>query len=149
RRQPGDVLVTTHLALPAIWWYGDVPMGEDTADGSRLADGTPILVVGFAPGRMECGGNELRAALAVHRRALVYLGFRFDDVPKDFDGRLLSTLSELGPMVADERFSAGGRAVIVELSRTRPGQLSPADAGSRAGPSRLGGCLTMEDARRW
>ncbi|MGE3888357.1 MAG: hypothetical protein AB7H81_18125, partial [Vicinamibacterales bacterium] len=56
RRQPGDVLVTTHLALPAIWWYGDVPMGEDTADGSRLADGTPILVVGFAPGRMECGG---------------------------------------------------------------------------------------------
>ncbi len=144
RRQPGDVLVTTHLALPAIWWYGDVPMGEGTADGSRLADGTPILVVGFAPGRAGCSGNELRAALAGHRRALVHLGFRFDDVPKSFDGRLLSTLGDLGPIVADERFSVAGRAIIVEL--TRAGEsLRPADAPSSSPP----GCLTVDEARRW
>ncbi|MCC7032747.1 MAG: hypothetical protein IT179_07940 [Acidobacteria bacterium] len=144
RRRPGDVIVTTPLALPAIWWYADAPMGEGTGDGSRLADGTPILVTGFAPAQVECGGYELRTPLARHQRALVYLGFRFDDVPKDFDERLLAALGGLGPVVADERFSAAGRAVIVDLTNAGA-SLRSADA-----PSSLPkGCLTVDEARRW
>ena len=148
QRRPGDVVITTELALPAIWWYGDVSLDDAAESGGRLSDGTPILRVGFAPARVTCGDNELRAALAGHRRALVYLGFRFDDVPRGFDGRLLVTLEQLGLIVATERFSTAGRAVIVELI---DGARSTED-GTRTGAGALPaarGCLTIETARRW
>ena len=36
QRQPGDAIMTTRLAWPAIWWYGDISIGE-RGDGGRAA----------------------------------------------------------------------------------------------------------------
>jgi hypothetical protein len=149
QHRPGDVLITTELAQPAIWWYGKVPMTADENAGRQLPDGSPIVVVGFEAARVECPANELREALSGRQRALVYLGFRFDDVPKGFDGRLLSTLSELGLIVTGETFSSAGRVVVVDLGRRRPDDATPSGPGE--GPTAQGrvGCLTIREARRW
>ncbi len=149
RQRPGDVFITTQLGLPAIWWYGGVPITNHEDAGSRLSDGSPILVVGFAAARAECPANELSAALTGRQRALVYLGFRFDDVPEGFDGRLLSTLSELGTITAAERFSNAGRAVVFDLGRRSAAVGTPSRPVEPARAPRLPGCLTVRDARRW
>ena len=44
-RQPGDVLIANHLALPAVWWYGDVTIADPTAGGTNPHDGAPLFEV--------------------------------------------------------------------------------------------------------
>ena len=149
QRRPGDVVITTKLALPAVWWYGNAPLGHAAESGGRLADGTPILETGFAPARVTCGDNELRAPLAGYNRVLVYLGFRFDDVPDDFDDRLLARLEQLGIVVAAERFSNVGRAVIVELVEGARRKEEGTRRKEEGRPATARGCLTVEAARRW
>jgi len=126
QRQPGDVLLTTHFGLPAVWWYGGVDVAPPDRGGT--AGDLPIYRVGVAA---ACAAGSPFGALAGHRRALVYLGFRFDDVPDDFDDRMLAGL---GRVVAERRFAVVGRALVVELDPP-PGP-----------PAR---CLALEPAGRW
>lgn len=151
-RQPGDVLMTSHLALPAVWWYGGIPIANAAAAGSRQQDGSPILEVGYVDPGPDCRHNELRNALNDQPRVLVYFGFRFDDVPKGFDDLVLDRLAELGTITANRSFAGVGRAAMIDLrlpadaSRTvaSPPGTRPADV-----PARLPGCLAVRLARRW
>jgi len=119
--QPGDVWVTTHLALPAIWWYA----------GDRR-----IVEVGY---RESGCGDALHDQLSGATRALVYLGFRFDDVPNGFDDLLLTTLIERGRIVAFRGFGDDSRVAVVDLRLTSRRDLVPGRAG----------CVGAEPARRW
>ena len=144
QRRPGDVVMTTHLALPAIWWYAGVPLNAPFA-GGNLSDDSPIFEVGHAVRSAECHGNALLDALEERRRVLVYLGFRFDDVPDDFDERLLAELSRFGAILAIRSYGGAGRALVVE----RVGEASlPVSQAVGLGSSSQG-CLTVRPASRW
>jgi hypothetical protein len=149
-RRPGDAVITTELALPAVWWYGRIPVGEPSA-GGRLPDGSRILEVGYREAGDNCDTGALRTALEGHRRALVYFGFSFDDVPRGFDRLLLEELSRLGTVRALQRFTDAGRAVLFELGEPMEGGWGyPVDLLEGADPPPpLEGCLDVGVARRW
>ena len=84
QRQPGDVWVTTHNALPAIWWYAN--------------DDAPAFEVALESDPGGCGALELGETLrrAGATRALVYLGFGHH-VPPAFDDVLGCAARLAGP----------------------------------------------------
>ena len=47
QREPGDVLITTHHALPAVWWYGRVPISD--GGGGAFPDGGRIFAAEHFP----------------------------------------------------------------------------------------------------
>jgi hypothetical protein len=143
QRRPGDVLVTTHLALPAVWWYGRIPIANPDR-GSRLPDGSQILEIQYVEPGPDCRRDTLRNALRGQRRVLVFFGFRIDDVPTGFDDLLLDEVGELGTVVAEHTFAGDSRAAVVDLH-------VPPDAARTAGarPRRAAGCLDVRAADRW
>lgn len=149
--RPGDVVLTTRLALPAVWWYGDVELAA--AGGRRLPDGSPILEVDYrAPGD-ACDDGALARALDGRARALVYLGFRFDDVPAGFDRWLIERVRDIGVVRATETFADTGRAVVFDLGVPDddawefPVSLGGVDDADDDVP--LEGCLDVRPARAW
>jgi hypothetical protein len=147
RRQPGDVLIATRLSLPALWWYGGVKISDPGA-GTRQQDGTPVIKIEHHWPGPGCEQIEIRDVLRKHQRVALYLGFRYDDWPKELDEWLFETLTELGMVTTDKRF-AESRAAIVDLRM--PGKVveaaRPDPASAR--PPRPNGCLTAEPSRRW
>jgi hypothetical protein len=150
QQRPGDAILTTRLALPAIWWYGEVPLGGSAA-GGRTSSGTPILEVAYRPGGADCDSGRLAEALRGHRRTLVYLGFRFDDVPDGFDRLLLERLGEIGSLRAAESFAEAGHVVVFDLGEPMPRgwTLPVTDVTTTPQPVGPGGCLAVSIARRW
>jgi hypothetical protein len=150
QRQHADALITTHLALPAIWWYGRIPLSGPDMAGSRQPDGGPIFEVAHSDPGSECQRNQLRDALKDQRRVLVYLGF--PDVPSGFDDLLLRSLSQLGVITAQRRFADIGRAAVIDLgerSNAEPVAATRPDDGRAAAPSLLDGCVVVQLASRW
>lgn len=150
QHQPGDVLLTTHLALPAIWWYGGVPL-TGPGSGGALPDGSPILEVGYLPPGSRCNAGALAHALEGRRRVIVYFGFRFDDVPDGFDGLLLEELSELGMVRAVESFTDVGRAAVFDLglATDEDWEIPPGYKGPDGAAPPLEGCLDVRVASAW
>jgi hypothetical protein len=126
REQPGDVWVTTRLALPAIWWYAP-----------NVA--SPIVEVGFADPGPDCAPDAVVRALGDATRILVFTGFHFDDVPKSFDALLLERLMAVGQMTSYRGFDDVSRASIVDRRLT----------SRREFGDQVSGCLTARPARRW
>src|SRR5262249_34038069 len=60
-RQPGDAIVATKLAWPAVWWYGEVPIGTDAAAHGRMPDGGAMELV-TPEWDPACTGTPLRDA---------------------------------------------------------------------------------------
>jgi hypothetical protein len=146
QRDRGAVVLTTHLALPAVWWYGDAPVSPP-ALGGFLRDRSPILEVEYDQRGSTCHRDALRSALLAHPQALVYLGFRFDDVPEGFDELLLEELGRIGVVTESRRFSGVTRAVVVEV---RPRQPEKPGATAPVGSSaRTTGCISVRPAMRW
>ena len=139
QQRPGDVWMTTRLALPALWWYGDSAIGAQLEASYAAA------------GSAECRSAELRDALKGVRRVVVYFGFRFDDVPKGFDDLLLDRLADIGSLVAYRPFADAGRAAIVDLtepSRRDRSRLVRPDATAEDARVNLDGCIVVQPARR-
>jgi hypothetical protein len=141
--QPGDVLVTTHLALPAVWWYGNIPLSDQGGAGSTLRDGSPIYEVDITT---ECGSRELDDALRDRRRVLLYLGF---DVIQDFDPILLRNLSQLGDMTANAAFGELGRAAVIDLRLPPSNRIMQLQRDSVLQNAAADGCVSVKTARRW
>ena len=142
---PGDVVVTTQFALPALWWYGGIPVARPGLDGSRRSDGSPILRVAYLPPGANCPRDDLRTALKDRRRVLVYFGFRVDDGPQGFDELLLDQLRELGRVSDDRAFAETGRVVTVDLGvAARAESDRPPPEDGRAGTAlRPPGCMAL------
>ena len=145
RSRPGDAILTTRLALPALWWYGGRSVAPSTT-GGLLTNGAPVLVLSYQPPTSECDADALRRTLAPFDRALVYLGFRFDDVPDGFDELLLDNLARLGRVTEPHAFPGVTRAAIVDLS---PAASAATDDGRSARTPRLAGCLAVQEAVLW
>jgi hypothetical protein len=65
--KPGDVVMTTHLALAAVWWYGMIPISDEAGAGSALRDGSPVYEMGPTT---DCPSRQLEDALKNRRRVL-------------------------------------------------------------------------------
>jgi hypothetical protein len=141
--EPGDVLMTTHLALPAVWWYAAIPVSEEAGAGSFLRDGSPLYEV--AP-TSDCRSRQLEGALKSHRRVLLYLGF---DVDPEFDDVLLHNLGQLGGVTAHSEFSARGRAAVLDLRAPPSDSIMRLSRRAKGEQADLDGCISVRLARRW
>ena len=141
--QPGDVLITTHLALPAVWWYGNIPLSDERGAGSVLHNGSPVYEVDFTT---ECSTRHLDEALKNGRRVLVYLGF---DVIQGFDRILLENLSRLGAMTANAEFGDLGRTAVVDLRIPPSDRIMQLERDSAMQNGAVRGCVSVRPARRW
>jgi hypothetical protein len=137
RAEAGDAWLTTHYALPALWWYG----GATTTDR--------LFTVAYQPDKAECPAGNVARALDAYPRVVVYLGFRFDDTPPGFDDLLVDRLGELGAVVAYRRFAVRGIGLIVDRRQRayRPATLSQLDAQPADTAVRPDGCITIAPAR--
>jgi hypothetical protein len=151
RRQSGDALLTTRLGLPALWWYGGVPISDPGA-GMRQTDGSPVLKVEHNWPGPECRTYALRNLVRDQQRVLLYLGFRVDDWPRAFDDWLLGALSQLGTMTAQRAFAEHSRVMIFDLRFPVSGEGSAAtreDIAAILKPPPASGCLTVQVPVRW
>jgi len=138
RREPGDAWLTTHLGLPAIWWY------------AAPIDPVETFEVSWQSGDRDCGADDIATLKRDdRRRLLVYLGF---DTDAGFRDALVARLGSLGMVVAYRPFADRGHALIVDLrqSSTVPPTLSSLSATppDRTGPP-LDGCLAVAPAQHW
>jgi hypothetical protein len=146
QHERGDVVLTTRLALPAVWWYGGAPVSSPTLGGS-LRDRIPILEVDHVEQGRACHTDDLGRALLAYRRALVYLGFRFDDVPPGFDDFLLQELRRIGRVTESQRFFGVTRAFVVDI--VPPREESVPATVLLDSPTPTTGCISVQPARRW
>ena len=146
----GDAIVTTHFGLVALWWYG----GFDIADAERtgqLPDGSPIFELRHVPDARDCDGAsaDLDQAFSGRDRAAVYLGFRLNVLPENFDKLAMRELRQRGALVTYKEYADDSRVAIFELRArgSRAGdQAQPAEATDAAAPP---GCIAVIRARRW
>ncbi len=136
--QPGDVWVTTHNALAAVWWY---------ANDKSLA-----LEVMLDSDPTACGTSELGDVLgrAGASRALVYLGFGHE-IPPQFDDALVGRLGALGRITTYNRFGQNSHALVVDLRDQPTGPITLALLGSpdNSHATQLDGCIRASPAGRW
>jgi hypothetical protein len=141
------VWLTTHLALPAIWWYApEVRLTPDTtaatdATTSSVVSGfsRTIVEIGYVDPGPDCDPFALLRAIAGARRVLVFTGFHFDDVPKSFDDLVMERLAGVGQVTAYRGFGDVSRATIVDTRLT-----SRRDRADQAP-----GCVSARPASRW
>jgi hypothetical protein len=154
QRQPGDVLLTTHLGLPAVWWYGKVPISDPNRGSLHPDDGAPIFeITHLQRGESGCQGSprtQLARAVTGWRRAAIYLGFA-SQTPTELPSLVLDELSALGAVVAYRQVSEG-IAAIFDLTLPPTSWRSNADVVGdrrfeRAGPD--AGCIGVRVAERW
>jgi hypothetical protein len=137
-RQRGEPLLAMHLTMPAIWWYGTVPISRS---GATLPDGGRLFEVSASSQTVDCPLDQLRAALEGSGRAAFYLGF---DQSEDFNALLLSRLSELGRLVTYRKFETGHAAVFDFRAPRISGGRAPGDVVDRPR-----GCVAIQAAGRW
>jgi hypothetical protein len=144
-REPGDVFLTAHLGLPAVWWYGPVSTAEPNRGRTFPEDGARLLEIShrqFGVDGCRAGASltALSEALAGAPRASVYLGFDSNS-PPGFQQLVLDELAQLGTRVFYTRVAAEGVSAIFDLRH-------PPDA---PGPRiyKLTGCVAVQPAKRW
>jgi hypothetical protein len=150
--RPGDVLMTTHFGLAAIWWYGRLNVSGPDRGGS-LQDGSPIFEVGHLPPGRNCdqGTDEMTAALGGHPRVVVYLGFRTNVEPPGFDRLVLDHLSRRGALIVYQRYADDSRIAVFDLDAAPVVEpIIPLEQGSHAAqvPDATS-CVGAKPARRW
>jgi hypothetical protein len=141
-RQPGDVLVTTHHAQPAIWWYGGLSLSE--TGGRRFPDGGRILVAEYHASHRVCRGREPEKFLDGRSRIQLYLSF--NDRPEHFDDLLLDRLATFGTISKVSHFPGKSRVAIVDPSVAGPLGLFWSDGGHER---ELKGCILLAQGRIW
>jgi len=104
--------------------------------------------VGHQPQGPECRDDGLNAAIANAPRVLLYLGFRFDDVPPGFDDLLVRRLSALGSVTAYRPFADAGGALIIDrrVPSAAPTTMSKLDPRTAADQKPIDGCFTVRVA---
>ena len=144
QREPGDVLLTPHLGLPAVWWYGNINTAAPNR-GRTFPDGARILEINHryfgADGcRTDRQLTALSDALAGAPRVSVYLGFDSNS-PPGFQQLVLDDLAQLGTRIFYSRVASEGVAAIYDL------RLPPGAQAARV--YKLTGCVGVQNASRW
>ena len=138
-------MLTTHLGLPAVWWYGNVRL-SDPGEGASFADGGPIFEIWNAAPGPDCAPDGLRQALSHVDGVTLYLGF---GEPNQLEDLVLDRLGELGEVTMYRRFAEASHAAVVDLRRA-PGGRVMVPRFQMADPLvRPPGCITIKQAHRW
>lgn len=143
QRKPGDAVVSTHLALAAVWWYGGIPISDAAGSGSALPDGSAIYEV---EPTTDCLSAPFEEVLKRHPRVLVYLGF---DVDPSFDRVLLRTLAQHGRMTKHAEFSRLGLAAVFDLQMPASGSIVQLSRATTAADVDASTCVGVRRAKRW
>jgi hypothetical protein len=145
QREPGDVLLTPHFGLPAVWWYGGISTAEPHRGSTFPGDGAHVLEISHR--WFEADGcralnplKQLSDGLAGAPRASVYLGFD-SNTPAGFQQLVLDDLARLGTRVFYSRVADEGVAAIYDLRQ-------PPDAPPEP-VNRMEGCVGVTRAARW
>jgi len=151
--KPGDAILTTHLGLPAVWWYSGTSIADLDRSG-RLRTGTPLYVIHHVEEEAEC--PRWRAALdAIARersRLVVYLGFRMNVEPEGFDRLVLEEFGRRWPLVGYKEYAEVSRLAIFDLGGAPGGKLViPSRQGADPDPRAPlpPGCVSVIPASRW
>jgi hypothetical protein len=142
QRHPGDALLAMHLTLPAVWWYGHVPLSNW---GGVLPDGGRLFEVEPASTGPDCLHDQLGQALRGIGGVGFYMGF---DQRPDFNTLLLNRLGELGALTAYKAFDSGQTALF-DLSLAPSGKLLPPGYRPITPSAGMPDCVAIHDARRW
>lgn len=151
QRQPGDVLVTMRMGLPAVWWYAGVNVAAPNLGRAYEQDGASILELQHRWPGPDCRAGNLTAALDGKPRVAIYLGFDSRFTP-GFQELVLDTLSTRGRMIAYRTIAEEGIAAVFDLRQpprpwsvvlTRPGGTALRDV------PRAAGCVGFFPATRW
>ena len=146
QRQPGDAIVTTRLAWPAIWWYGRMPVvQQDASDGEAAAETNMYELVHLSG--PECGSTRIREILRDHPRVLLHLGFR--DFPTGFDELTLRRFDESGAVRNYREFTSYSKAAVIDLREPPSGAASPIAGRSASEGPPLAGCVGLQPMRHW
>ena len=143
QRKPGDAVISTHLALPAVWWYGGIPISDAAGSGSALPDGSPVYEV---EPTTDCLSAPFEEVLKHHPRVLLYLGF---DVNPGFDHVLLRTLAQHGRMTTHAEFGKLGLAAVFDLQMPASGSIVQLSRATALADVDAGGCVGVRRAKRW
>jgi hypothetical protein len=142
----GDAIAATHLTWPAIWWYANLPLPDgDPAIPSRQP-APAMYEIQHVPGS-GCEQPSLSAALAGHRRVVVYLGFR--DVSDGFSELLLPALDSVGAVKAYAEFGRVSRAVVIDLDPDAVDSVVVKPWLKPDKTSHVEGCIVIKPMQRW
>lgn len=144
QREPGDVLITTRHAQPAVWWYGRVPISAGVGD--TFPDGGRIFSAEYYESPPACDGRELETAIDPSHKVLIYFGFV--DTTPGFDDLLLQQLAKIGTVTALRHFRGASRAAVIDPAVRGGSNLFWEDAGKDTGMW-LKGCVAVDAARVW
>jgi len=147
----GDAIMTTHFGLVALWWYGGFDI-SDIERTERLPDGSPVFELRHVPDDTHCeaAGTELDSAFGGGERAAVYLGFRLNVLPEDFDKLAMRDLSRRSSLVTYKGYAEESQVAVFEHRRPTQLQGDPARTTEASGSSAIPpGCITVAPARRW
>jgi hypothetical protein len=155
-RRPGDVWLTTHLGLPAIWWYGNISISDPNEGSSYPEDGAPIFELSHIPdGTPGCRGRQSRdrfsKSFAGSQGAVVHLGFA-SRTPDGLQELILDELSRIGTLTSYRRISDEGVAVRFDFTQPpRSWRLDFASPSDRKleDVEPATGCIGMRRAKRW
>jgi len=149
-RQPGDVVMTTHYGLAAIWWYSGTNVSNPDA-GGLLGGDTPMYEIGHLdPGSACTAANDaFHAAIAGRSRLVVYLGFRMVVEPEGFDDLVLATFGRRWPLVAYKDYAEGSRVAIFDLRESSGGPVVIPSTIHAARPHSIDGCVGIKSGKRW
>ncbi len=151
RWQPGDVLATMHLGLPAVWWYGGLTVADPVKGSINPRDGSPVLQISLHGPGPECSSGELKSALAGRSRVAVYQGFD-SRKPEGLQELVFDTLSQLGTHTTYRAVAEEGQAAIFDL-RLPPKPWTVIESSVSGTPlpviHRPPGCAGFHAASRW
>jgi len=146
----GDAIVTTHFGLVALWWYGRLNV-TDADRVAHLPDGSPVYELRHVPREADCerASAELTAAFSGRDRVSMYLGFRMNVLPENFDRLAMRELGKRGALVGFKQYAEGSQVAIFDLRE--PGGPVPSDRiVDESEPAAIpSGCIAVVPARRW
>jgi hypothetical protein len=145
QRRPSDVLVTTRLGWPALWWYGHMSIADESATGAPAISRHAAFQMMDPPTGAACQTQPVATAAGAGRRLLVYLGF--PDVADGFEDLLRQTLTGVGVVTAYREFGDIGRAVVVD--RDAPPERDVSAQWQPVKKPQLEGCIGIAPAQRW
>ena len=156
RREAGDAWLAFHLSLPAVWWYGGIPIAGRGQESRVPGDpaGRVFEIVHQYYGGPDCPPKEplrdLQETLKGVSRVLVYLGFA-SDIPEGAQELTLDRLDRIGKRVAYRGYDKS-IAAIYDLRQPPdvPAGSEVTAVGRRVGrPDGLDGCVAIYPAVRW
>src|SRR5262245_40579965 len=147
----GDAIVTTHFGLVALWWYSGLDVSNAERTG-HLPDGSPLFELRHVADERDCeqASAELNSMVSGRDRIVLYLGFRHNVLPENFDKLVMRDLTRRASLVTYKAYTDVSQVAVFELRRdTQPQDVRAQDAEVPDSAGMPPGCIGVTPARRW